>query len=84
MIDENYVFPIYISQSILQQIVKTCKNNKYEVFGFLVGKLHQWKGQNYIIIEDYIIIEFIDAEYQTICGITVETSNRVIRLEAGD
>ena len=56
-VDENFVFPIYISQKVLQNIIKICKRNKYEVFGYLVGELYTWKKQPYVIINHYLFIE---------------------------
>ncbi|MFX1273408.1 MAG: hypothetical protein ACFFBP_09230 [Promethearchaeota archaeon] len=56
-IDEDFVFPIYISQKVLQQIIKICKNNRFEVFGYLVGERYTWKQKNYVIINHYLFKE---------------------------
>lgn len=56
-IEKDYVFPVYISDKILETIKKICKENELEVFGYLVGELFIWKGQKYILINHYLYIE---------------------------
>jgi len=56
-VDDDFVFPIYISQKVLQNIIIICKRNKYEVFGYLVGELYTWKKQSYVIINHFLFIE---------------------------
>ena len=56
-IEEDFVFPVYISDKVLGGIIKICKKNKNEVFGYLVGELYRWKEESYIIITHNLYIK---------------------------
>ncbi len=56
-IKKDFVFPVYISKKVINSIVKTCKKNKNEVFGYLIGELYSWKDQKYIIITHNLFIK---------------------------
>ncbi|MFX1398654.1 MAG: Mov34/MPN/PAD-1 family protein [Promethearchaeota archaeon] len=50
-IEDDFVFPVYISDKILQEIKKICAGHKVEVFGYLVGEILSWKDKKYLLIE---------------------------------
>ncbi|MBN1802445.1 MAG: Mov34/MPN/PAD-1 family protein [Candidatus Lokiarchaeota archaeon] len=50
-IEEDFVFPVYISDKILQEIKKICSSYKVEVFGYLIGEIFSWKNKKYLLIE---------------------------------
>jgi len=54
---EDFTFPVYIKEKVIKDIEEICKKYDYEVFGYLVGELFLWKGQNYIIINNYLYKE---------------------------
>jgi len=56
-IKENFVFPIYIQKNVIDAIVKICKKNKLEVFGYLVGERYVWEGQDYIILNHMLYLK---------------------------
>ncbi|MFX1308969.1 MAG: hypothetical protein ACFE8C_04665 [Promethearchaeota archaeon] len=56
-IGEDFVFPVYIYDNILDQIKELSINSEKEIFGYLVGDLLKWKEQLYIIIEEQLFIE---------------------------
>lgn len=56
-IREDFVFPVYIYDNILDQIKELSINSEKEIFGYLVGDLLKWKEQIYIIIEEQLFIE---------------------------
>ncbi|TFG23847.1 MAG: hypothetical protein EU532_13090 [Promethearchaeota archaeon] len=55
-IEENFIFPVYIYSSILEEIKKLCKNAKLEIFGYLIGNIYKWNGKNYIVIEEQLFL----------------------------
>lgn len=55
-IDQDFVFPVYIYDKILEDIKKRCKNSKLEIFGYLIGNIYKWNEIKYIIIEDQLFI----------------------------
>jgi len=56
-IEEDYVFPVYISKNVMNDIEKLCKGSKLEIFGYLVGEILKWKDQKYVQIEDHLYIK---------------------------
>ncbi len=56
-IEDDYVFPVYINQTILDDIKKLCKNSNLEIFGYLVGEIFKWNSKKYVLIEDHIYIK---------------------------
>ena len=64
-IDENYVFPLYITKEVLEGIKKICKENINEVFGYLVGERYIWNKQKYVLLNHYLYIKeaFIANEF---------------------
>jgi len=64
-IDENYVFPLYITKEVIEGIKKICKENVNEVFGYLVGERYIWNKQKYIFLNHYLYIKeaFIANEF---------------------
>ena len=57
MIDDDFTFPVYINEKTLEEIKKISKKNDLEVFGYLVGERFNWKGKNYVIIENHLYLE---------------------------
>jgi len=55
-IEENFVFPVYIYEDVLDEIKKVCKKEELEVFGYLIGNIYKWNEKNYIVIEDQLFI----------------------------
>lgn len=53
---ENFVFPVYIHQGVLEDIKELCKKSDSEIFGYLVGSILIWKGIVYVIIEESLYI----------------------------
>ncbi len=56
-IEEDFVFPVYIYEEILDQIKDLSNNSKKEIFGYLIGNTLKWKEKIYIIIEEQLFIE---------------------------
>ncbi len=56
-IEEDFVFPIYLSEDLLRVIKKICKKFSTEVFGYLVGEVFQWKEKKYIVVEDQVFVK---------------------------
>jgi proteasome lid subunit RPN8/RPN11 len=56
LIDNGYVFPVYIYIEILEKIIKLCKGSNKEIFGYLIGNILKWSDNMYIIIEDQLFI----------------------------
>jgi len=50
------VFPIYVKKKVIDQITKLCKKSDLEVFGYLVGELHEWNSTKYIVISEQISV----------------------------
>jgi len=55
-IEENFVFPVYIYKSVLEEIKKLCKKAKLEIFGYLIGNIFKWNGKKYIVIEEQLFL----------------------------
>lgn len=56
-IEEDFVFPIYISEDLLREIKKICKKYETEVFGYLVGDVFKWKDNKYVLVEDQVFVK---------------------------
>lgn len=56
-IDNDTVFPVYITKEVIDGIAKICKKNKNEVFGYLVGERYKWKEQDYIVLNHFLYIK---------------------------
>ena len=56
-IDEDFIFPVYIQEEILEQIKKLSKDSEKEIFGYLIGKILKWKDKIYIIIQEQLFIK---------------------------
>ncbi len=56
-INKDFVFPVYIYESVLNEIKDLCKNYENEIFGYLIGLIYKWKEEMYVIIEDILFIE---------------------------
>ena len=56
IIEENYVFPVYIYKDVLEKIKKLCKKAKLEIIGYLIGNIYKWSDKKYIVIEDQLFI----------------------------
>lgn len=57
MIDEDFIFPVYIYEEILEQIKNLSKDSEKEIFGYLIGKILKWKDKIYIIIQEQLFIK---------------------------
>ena len=55
-IKEDFVFPVYIYQGIMENIKELCSKSESEIFGYLVGSILKWKDFIYIIIEDSLFL----------------------------
>lgn len=56
-IEEDFVFPVYIYDNVLNRIKELSNNSEKEIFGYLVGNLLKWKEMIYVIIEEQLFIE---------------------------
>ena len=56
VIEEDFVFPIYINEDTMKEIITLCKNIENEIFGYLIGSILKWQGQIYIIIEELLFL----------------------------
>jgi len=56
-IEEDFVFPVYIYNDVLNQIKNFSNSSEKEIFGYLVGNILKWNNKNYIIIEEQLFIE---------------------------
>ncbi|UCD01403.1 MAG: Mov34/MPN/PAD-1 family protein [Promethearchaeota archaeon] len=56
-IEEDFVFPVYIYDEVLDRIKYFSNNSEKEIFGYLIGNILKWNDKNYIIIEDQLYIE---------------------------
>ena len=54
---EDFVFPVYILEKIIKEIVELCKKSNLEIMGQLIGQVYQFQGKKYIIINDSLFIE---------------------------
>ncbi|MFX1325408.1 MAG: Mov34/MPN/PAD-1 family protein [Promethearchaeota archaeon] len=57
MLEEDFVFPVYIHEEVLENIKKLCTKSKLEIFGYLIGSIFLWNEIIYIIIEDFIFLQ---------------------------
>jgi len=55
--NRDFIFPVYIYDSVLDVVKQVCNKSKLELFGYLVGNVLQWKGKKYIIITDQLYNE---------------------------
>ena len=56
-IEEDHVFPVYIQEDIINNIVKLCKGSKLEIMGQLIGQVYKYNGKKYIMINDSLYIK---------------------------
>ena len=56
-IEEDHVFPVYIQEDIINDIVKLCKESKLEIMGQLIGQVYKYNGKKYIMINDSLYIK---------------------------
>jgi len=56
MLNDNFVFPVYIFTRVIEKIIKLSKSYDNEIFGYLVGNILKWNHQIYIIIEDQLFV----------------------------
>ncbi len=54
--EENFVFPVYIYENMIQKVMSFCKNIENEIFGYLIGTILKWDDQNYIIIDELLFL----------------------------
>lgn len=54
---EDFVFPVYIYEEILEKIKKLCIESKLEIFGYLIGSILKWNKVIYIVVEDSIFLQ---------------------------
>jgi len=55
-IEENFVFPVYIEEDVLNAIKVLCKKTEFEIFGYLIGNILKWKEEIYVVIEDQLFL----------------------------
>ncbi|MFX0030715.1 MAG: hypothetical protein ACFE8B_15995 [Candidatus Hermodarchaeota archaeon] len=55
-VKEDFVFPVYINQPVMETIKDLCGKSESEIFGYLVGSILIWKGIIYVVIEDSLFI----------------------------
>ncbi|MHA2125911.1 MAG: hypothetical protein ACW99E_11420 [Promethearchaeota archaeon] len=55
-IKEDFVFPVYINEETITEIITLCKNIDKEIFGYLIGSILKWQEQPYIIIEESLFL----------------------------
>ncbi len=55
-IDENFVFPVYMEEAVLNNIKKLCTKNELEIFGYLIGNILKWNDIIYVVIENQLFI----------------------------
>ena len=56
-VDEDFVFPVYIYESVLIKIFSLCKNSDNEIMGQLIGNVFSYENKKYTIIKDLLYIE---------------------------
>ncbi len=56
-IEEDFVFPVYLTERILNVINKKSKKYDLEVFGYLVGEIFSWKDVKYVLIKDHLFVK---------------------------
>ena len=37
--EDNFIFPIYINEETITEIIALCKNIENEIFGYLIGSI---------------------------------------------
>ncbi len=57
--EENFIFPVYIYQEVIETIKILCSKSISEIFGYLIGSILIWNNVIYIIIEESIFLEDI-------------------------
>jgi len=57
LVDEDFIFPVYIHEEVLDYIKILSANTDKEIFGYLIGKILKWNDEIYIIIQDQLFIE---------------------------
>ncbi len=89
-IEEEHVFPVYILEDIINEIVNMCKGSKLEIMGQLIGHVYKYNGEKYIIIHDSLYIKgAIHSEQYGTASVEgalgeFETRFQEIREEKGD
>ena len=56
-IEDQFVFPVYIQEDIINNIVKLCEESELEIMGQLIGQVYKYNGKKYIIINDSLYIK---------------------------
>jgi proteasome lid subunit RPN8/RPN11 len=54
--EENFVFPVYIKEDVLNKIKLLCKNFHNEIFGYLIGNILKWNEKLYVKIEELLFL----------------------------
>ncbi len=55
-IKEDYNFPLYIYEDIINEIKFLCKSSELEIFGYLIGNILKWNGKIYTLIEESLFL----------------------------
>jgi len=55
--EQDFIFPVYIEETILNQIKKLAASSELEIFGYLIGEILKWENNIYLVIENQLFIE---------------------------
>ena len=53
---EDFVFPVYVYETTIEEILFLCKNSKSEIFGYLIGNILKWNEEIYVLIEEFLFL----------------------------
>jgi proteasome lid subunit RPN8/RPN11 len=55
--NRDFIFPVYIYENVLEVVKQICNKSNLEQFGYLVGKVLEWKEKKYVVITDQLFNE---------------------------
>ena len=53
---EDFIFPVYVYETIIEEITFLCKNSESEIFGYLIGSILKWNEEIYVLIEESLFL----------------------------
>ena len=53
---EDFIFPVYVHETTIEEIIFLCKNSESEIFGYLIGSVLKWNEEIYVLIEESLFL----------------------------
>ena len=52
----DFIFPVYVHETTIEEIIFLCKNSESEIFGYLIGSVLKWNEEIYVLIEESLFL----------------------------